>query len=160
AVVQLVRAGLGAGAADEFCLACHRASGGNPLFVHELVRAFEAERIPPDTHSIEVVERIAPDAVARSVSARLSRLPAESGSVARGIAVLGDGADGTHVARLAEVDPRVLTAAAAALARVKLIHGDESFRFVHPVVRNVVYQGISADERADAHARAAALLAD
>src|SRR5215471_19262178 len=35
AVAELVRAGLGAKAA-EFCLACHRASGGNPLLVHEL----------------------------------------------------------------------------------------------------------------------------
>src|SRR5262245_859118 len=158
AVAELVRAGLGENAAEEFCLACHRASGGNPLLVHELVRTFEAEGIPPDTRSIEVVERVAPEAVARSVSMRLSHLPAEAGSVARMIAVLGDGADGTYVARLARVDPRALTAAAAALARLQLIHRDEPLRFVHPVVRNVVYESI--EERADAHARAAALLAD
>jgi DNA-binding CsgD family transcriptional regulator len=160
AVMQMVRAGLGADAEDEFCLACHRASGGNPLLVRELVRALQAEGVAPDAHSIELVERVAPDAVARSVSVRLSSLAVEAGSVARAIAVLGDGTDATHVARLADVDPRALTAAAAALARVQLIHRDEPLRFVHPVVRTVVYEGISAEQRAEAHARAAALLAE
>jgi DNA-binding CsgD family transcriptional regulator len=158
AVAELIRAGLGADAEDEFCLACHRASGGNPLLVHELVRTFEAEGLPPSADSIEVVERVAPEAVARSVKLRLSRLPAEAASVARAIAVLGDGADGLHVAQLADVDSRALSAAAAALARLDLIHRDEPLRFVHPVVRNAVYESIPGGEQAEAHARAAALL--
>jgi DNA-binding CsgD family transcriptional regulator len=159
AVTDLIHAGLGADAEEEFCLACHRATGGNPLFVHELVRTLEAEGLPPTADSIEVVERIAPEAVSRSVKARLSRLPAEATSVASAIAVMGDGADGLHVAQLADIDSRALSSAAAALARVHLIHGDEPLRFMHPVVRNAVYESISSGERADAHARAALLLA-
>jgi len=159
AVAELVRAGLGAHAEEQFCLACQRASGGNPLLVHELVRTLAAEDVSPTVRSVDAVERVAPDAVARSVKVRLSRLPAEAGLVARAIAVLGDGADGDHVAQLAGVQRRALTAAAAALARLRLIHSDEPLRFVHPVVRNAVYESVTGGERADAHARAAALLA-
>jgi DNA-binding CsgD family transcriptional regulator len=158
AVTELIHAGLGTDAEEEFCLACHRASAGNPLLVHELVRTFQEEGLAPKAESIDVVERVAPEAVSRSVRVRLSRLPAEAASVARAIAALGDGADGAHVARLADVDSRALSASAAALARLDLIHRDEPLRFVHPVVRNAVYESIPDGERAETHARAAALL--
>jgi DNA-binding CsgD family transcriptional regulator len=160
AVGELVRAGLGTDAEEEFCAACHRASGGNPLLVHELVRTLAADGTAPTADAIELVQHLAPDAVSRSVNVRLSRLPAEAAAVARAIAVLGDGASGGHVAQLAGTDPRALPAAAAALARVDLIHRDEPLRFLHPVVRNAVYESIAGGEMAAAHARAAAVLAD
>src|SRR5438270_70480 len=39
AAVTLAREHLGAEAAEEFCRACHTATGGNPLFLRELLRA-------------------------------------------------------------------------------------------------------------------------
>ena len=78
--------------------------------------------------------------------------------LARAVAVLGDGADGSHAAALAALERRSLAPAAAALARVGLLQAEPPLRFVHPLVRNAVYESIGAHERALEHARAAAVL--
>jgi hypothetical protein len=67
--------GAGAEADDAFCEACYQATGGNPLLLRELVRALVAEDVVPVASSVAIVQRVAPDAVARSVMLRLSRLP-------------------------------------------------------------------------------------
>ena len=100
AATDLVRQELSADADEEFCVACHRATGGNPLLLEELIRTLAAEQLAPLAGSVDVLERLAPDAVARSVKLRLARLPAEAAALARAVAVLGDGADGPHAAAL------------------------------------------------------------
>ena len=80
-----------------------------------------AEQVAPSARSVEVLERLAPDAVARSVKLRLARLPAEAAALARAVAVLGDGADGRHAAALAGIERRSLAPAAAVLTRVDLL---------------------------------------
>ncbi len=157
-VADLVRAKLAAEADEAFCLACHRTTGGNPLLLGELLRTLAAEEVPPVTASVGVVERVAPEAIARSVRLRLSRLPPQASRLARAVAILGDGADRDHAAALADVERREVASAAATLARVDLLRQDPPFAFVHPVVRNVVYEGIRADEREAEHVRAAELL--
>ena len=47
AAVRLTRERLGATAAEEFCRACHTATGGNPLFLRELLRALAAAEVVP-----------------------------------------------------------------------------------------------------------------
>jgi DNA-binding CsgD family transcriptional regulator len=158
AVSDIVRTELSAEAEDEFCSACHRATGGNPLLLRELLRALAAENVPPVCASIDMVERVAPDAVARSVRLRLSGLPAEASRLARAVSVLGDGADRDAAAALAELGQREISPAATTLARVDLLRSEPPFRFVHPLVRNAVYESIPAEERDLAHVRAAATL--
>jgi predicted ATPase len=159
AVTELVREELAADADDAFCVACHRATGGNPLLLEELIRTVAAKRVPPSAGSVEVLERLAPDAVARSVKLRLARLPPEAAALARAVAVLGDGADGRHAAALAGIERRSLAPAAALLARVDLLRPEPPLRFVHPLVRNAVYEASPPHERAQQHANAAAMLA-
>ncbi len=159
AVADLVRAGLSAEADEAFCLACHRTTGGNPLLLHELLRTLAAEDVAPVATSVDQVERLAPDAVGRSVRLRLSRLAPEAVSVARAVAILGDGADRGHVAALSGVERRATAPAAAALSRVDLLRQDPPLRFIHPVVRNAVYESIPAHEREQEHARGADVLA-
>jgi predicted ATPase len=114
AAAELVRAALSPGADDAFCLACHRASGGNPLLLRELVRALAAEEVTPSAASVGTVERLAPDAVARSVKLRLSRLPPAAAARARAVAILGDGADDKHAAALAGLERRAIAPGAGA----------------------------------------------
>jgi class 3 adenylate cyclase/DNA-binding CsgD family transcriptional regulator len=159
AAAELVRDALSAEADDEFCRACHGATGGNPLLLHELLRTLIAEDIAPSAGSIPAVERLAPHAVARSVRLRLARLSPEAVAVARAVAVLGDGAGGAHVAALAGIERRLLAPSAAALARADLLGPEPPLRFVHPVVRNAVYESIAPHEREQEHARAAEALA-
>jgi DNA-binding CsgD family transcriptional regulator len=159
AVTDLVREQLSADAEEAFCVACHRATGGNPLLLEELIRTVAAEQVAPSAGSVEVLERLAPDAVARSVKLRLARLPAEAAALARAVAVLGDGADGRHAAALAGIERRSLAPAAAVLSRVDLLLSDPPLRFVHPLVRNAVYEASPPHERAQQHAQAAAVLA-
>jgi tetratricopeptide (TPR) repeat protein len=98
AVTELVRAELGAEAEQPFCLACHHATGGNPLLLRELLRTLASDGVAPAASSIGVVERVAPDAVARSVRLRLSRqvasqlLAAPPESVEGAVAILRDAA--------------------------------------------------------------------
>jgi len=157
-VADLVRSELGDEADEAFCLACHRATGGNPLLLRELVRSLAADDVVPAAASVEVVERLAPDAVTRSVRLRLTRLPQEAARLARAVAVLGDRAEREHAAALAGLERRQVAPAAAALARVDLLRPEPPFSFVHPLVRNAVYESISDREREAEHARAAELL--
>ena len=159
-VAELVRQELGTDAEDAFCLACHHATGGNPLLLRELLRTLAGEDVTPVAASVAIVERLAPDAVTRSVRVRLGRLPAEAARLARAVAVLGDRAEREQAGALAELERRAIAPAAAALARVDLLRPEPPFSFVHPLVRNAVYESIPSDEREAEHARAAELLAE
>lgn len=159
AVTEIVRADLSSDADEAFCLACHRTTGGNPLLLQELVRTLVAEGIAPSASAVETVERIAPDAVARSVKLRLSRLPDDAAALARAVAILGDGVDARHAGELAGLENRLRAPAAATLARADLLWPEPPLRFVHPLVRNAVYESIPLDTRAASHAGAAQLLA-
>jgi DNA-binding CsgD family transcriptional regulator len=160
AVAAMVRARLGAGAAEVFCDACHHATGGNPLLLRELLSALEGEGVAPDAASADVVRSIGPRAASRAVLVRLARLPEEAIAVARAVAVLGDGTDLAAVATLAELPEGDVATATAALAQVEILRPDTPLGFIHPLVRGAVYQDIAPGERELQHARAAQQLAD
>lgn len=159
-VAELVQQELGADADESFSLACHHATGGNPLLLRELLRTLAGEDVVPSASSVPVVDRLAPDAVTRSVRLRLGRLSPEAAQLARAVAVLGDRAEREQAAALAGLERRQVAPAAAALARVDLLRPEPPFSFVHPLVRNAVYEGIPLHEREAAHARAAELLTE
>jgi tetratricopeptide (TPR) repeat protein len=159
-VAELVRADLGAEADDAFVAACHSATGGNPLLLRELLRTLDSEAVTPVAAAAAVVERLAPDAVTRSVRVRLARLPEEVTQLARAVAVLGDRADRERAAVVAGLDRGQAATAAAALVGIDLLQPEPPFSFVHPLVRNAVYEGIPRREREAAHARAAEVLTE
>ena len=159
AVATLARSVLGSKAEEAFSLACHAATDGNPLLVSELLRTLAADAVPPTAASVPIVEKTAPDAITRSVNVRLSRLSDDAQAVAAAVAVLGDGADLGSVAQMAGLDHTALAAAAAALSRADLFGPGTPPRFMHPLVRNAVYERIRPDDRLQHHARAAKLLA-
>jgi DNA-binding CsgD family transcriptional regulator len=147
-------------AADAFCRACHEATGGNPLLVAELASALEDESVSGRLDEAGRVTEIGPEAVARAVRLRTSRLPAGVQSLARAASVLGDGASLDDAAALAGLDRAAAAAAAQALAQADILEGRDTLVFVHPVVRAAVYTGLGAFEQSESHARAARLLGE
>ena len=90
---DLVRSRLSAGAAPEFCLACHQMSGGNPFLLGALLDSVQAEGTNPTAESASHVRRMRPSAVSRSVLVRLATLPEGCLQLARAVAVLGPRAE-------------------------------------------------------------------
>jgi DNA-binding SARP family transcriptional activator/DNA-binding CsgD family transcriptional regulator len=158
AVGQLVARRLGAEPDDAFREACHGTTGGNPLLVRQLLNALETDHVKPDAAHADVVRAIGSRAVSSSVLLRLAKLPGEAAGVARAVAVLGESADLPGVAGLSGLDEAQVAGAMAALARAEILRPEPPPGFVHPLVRDAVYTGLSLGERELLHARAASVL--
>jgi tetratricopeptide (TPR) repeat protein len=140
---------LGADNQGDAAVALHRRSGGNPFFIHELVRlpASAAAAVPPGVRS-----------VARVRLGQLSRIARE---VLAAGAVLGaefDVADVTAVA--GHKGDTVLKAVDEAHSAGLLVDRGRSrtFAFVHAVVQEVLYEELALADRARLEARAAEAL--
>ena len=157
---QLVRSLLRVDVADELCTACHAATGGNPFLVRELAAALVAEGPSPDADVAARVRRLVPDAVARHVLVRLSRLGSTTIDVARAVAVLGAEAELRHVAALAGLSVAEAAYAVDALVSADILSAGLPLEFAHPLLGEAVYADVRPAERMLAHARAARLLAD
>ncbi len=160
AVGELVALRLGAAPDAAFREACHRTTGGNPLLVRQLLSALEADAVKPDSAHADVVRAIGSRAVSSSVLLRLARLPGEASAVARAVAVLGEHAVLPAVAGVAGLDEAQVAATLAALARAEILRAESPPGFVHPLVRDAVYQGLPLGQRELLHARAAEVLRD
>jgi DNA-binding CsgD family transcriptional regulator len=160
ATAKVVRARLGLEASDTFCAACHRASGGNPFLVRELVEALDRDEVPPTDGSAGHVESLAPETVSRSMLLRMARLPEGAEPLARAVSVLGSEAEPRHAASLAALDDETAVAAADGLAAASILAAGRPLRFAHPLLRAAVYEQMPESERALAHAKAARLLVE
>jgi DNA-binding SARP family transcriptional activator len=145
---------------EPFVAACRRTTGGNPLLLRQLLRALESERVAPDAAHADTVNAIGSRAVSSVVLRRLAALGPEVGEVARAVAVLGDGCSLELVATLAGLSEDQGAHTVARAAQAEILRDDYPLGFVHPVVRDAVYDGMPAVRRGLAHRRAARLLAD
>ncbi|HET6510434.1 MAG TPA: BTAD domain-containing putative transcriptional regulator [Baekduia sp.] len=160
ATARLVRARLGDDADTAFTAACHTVTAGNPLLLRQLLNALESEGVTPDADHAAAVEAIGPRAVARTVLLRLARLPTDAIGVARAVAILGENPGLPAIAALADIAEPQAADAIAILDRAEILRGDAPLGFVHPLVRDAVYEELPAARRALEHARAARVLAD
>ena len=159
AVMEMVRDRLGPDAAGSFCAACHRATGGNPLLLRELLKALQAENIRPDAAHADAISQVRPRAVSRTVLLRLFRLSPDAVVVARAVALLGGGATLPATAALAGLDESRVADATRALVAAEILRPEAPLAFVHALVRDAVYHELSVSERALEHERASKVLA-
>jgi len=160
ATASFIEAELDAVPDDAFVSACHGAVAGNPFYLRELARELAHWAVQPHARHAARVRELGPRSVSRSVLLRLSALPVGATEVVRALAVLGDGAAVEHVAALAGVEEGEAAAVADTLARVRILRHGGRLEFLHPIVREAVYADLEPQERAQGHARAAALLAE
>ena len=159
AAATLARERMGAEADDEFCRSCHAATGGNPLFLRELLRALEAAGVVPSAAAAREVQTVGPATVSRFVLHRLASLGPLATELARAVAVLGDDCELALAGRVAGMGEVAARAAADDLVRADIFAQTERLSFVHPIVRAGLYEDLAPGERQARHAAAADALA-
>jgi DNA-binding CsgD family transcriptional regulator len=92
------------------------------------------------------------------VLGRIGPLWPEAVELARAIAVLDTDAELRHAAAIAGIDLDQAVEAADALTTARVLAPGRPLHFVHPILRQAVYEDLPAGRRADAHARAARIL--
>ena len=160
AMPGLIERRLGTAPDGAFAAACHEATGGNPLLLDELLKGLAAEGVEPRTNRAGVVRDLGPRAVSRAVLLRLARLSDSDVAVARALAVLGEGAELSELAALAGLDEAAVARATGELVRVEILRREAPLGFVHPLVRDAVYDDLPPGQRELEHSRAARLLRD
>ncbi len=158
ACAELVRGALGRDPPAEFQLVCRELTGGNPLLLGALLASLAAEGDDGAGADVAHLRRLTPVAVSRRVLLQLGRMPAGALAAARAVAVLGTAATAARAGRLAGLDADGCARALASLMADGIIEGDRALRYVHPLVRSVVYQDLAPPLRQRWHARAARLL--
>ncbi|MGH3764150.1 MAG: helix-turn-helix transcriptional regulator [Pseudonocardiaceae bacterium] len=160
AVAQLVCEGLGTQPDPVFVEACATVTGGNPFVLRELIFDLAAAGVDPVAAQAAGLADRVPAQVDRVVLARLGRLDQTAVRLAQAVAVLGEGSGLRLAAALAELTIDATAAAADALVTAELLAEGRPLRFVHPLVHSAIYEQLPSGARAQAHARAARLLAD
>ncbi|WP_327592666.1 helix-turn-helix transcriptional regulator [Streptomyces chartreusis] len=149
---------------EEFAITCHRATGGNPLLLRELGLTFTAQGVSASARNAGRVAGLGGLAVAHLVASRLMALPEACASLARAVSVLGDRSPLMRAARLAGQDSISMALECAILLeqrgiiRIDEVYGSPTLSFVHPLVRNAVYESLDRTDRITSHHRAAILL--
>lgn len=158
AVAELVRFHTGRVGEEPFVAACHRATGGNPFFVRELLRVVVSDGLEP----VESNARLAPDLGSRGISrwilVRLARLGEQATRLAGAAAVLGGDAALGYAAELAGLDRDRALQAWDALIAGEILQSGQPLEFIHPIARAAIYNEMAVGERSRAHRRAAAIL--
>jgi DNA-binding NarL/FixJ family response regulator len=156
---ELARETLGVRVEDRFCEACYRATSGNPFLLRELLTQLRRDGVEPTTASAEEVGRITPASVSRSVLLRLSGLPADARALATAVSVLVEGSL-PESAALVGLRTERAAEAADALAIAGILAPGMPLRFVHAIVREVVYGELPPLRRTRLHRQAAQTLAE
>jgi DNA-binding CsgD family transcriptional regulator len=158
AVAELVSAAMAAGSNENISEALWVASGGNPLYLYELLRGLElhtqavAEPRPAELPASNL------EGIGRQVIARARSLDPAALRLAQALAVLGDRCDLRHAAAIAGLnitDPIRLT---AGLVRLEVLATDDPPGFIHPVILQSIHASLASDQRDAAHRAAARLL--
>jgi DNA-binding CsgD family transcriptional regulator len=169
--VRSLRPGtLGAGAArrliaaelgepgEEFASACLRLSGGNPLYLMELLRAAGERGLAPTDAAAPQLDELRPERIVESVAERLGAAGEPARALAEAAAASGGRLHLRDAADLAGLPLAEAERCADALVATAILDSAEPPRCAHPLVRAAVLESIPPARRAGLHLRIAELL--
>jgi DNA-binding SARP family transcriptional activator/tetratricopeptide (TPR) repeat protein len=144
--------------AASFCHALHEETEGNPFFIEEIVRHLAEAGVQTDHAGARALQRFPlPEGVKDVIARRLTRLDAQAIELLRAAAVIGRDFDAGLVERVASLDEDAfLNALDEALASGLVVEappGSGHHSFSHALIRETLYEGMSAPRRARTHRR-------
>ncbi len=155
---ELVRLRAGEAPSRAFAGAVHAATEGNPLFIEETVRHLVQAGVRPGAAGASDLQRIGlPESVTEMIGRRLTELAPETIEWLRVAAVIGRDFDPALVEQLVGSDEeKFLAALEEALSAgliIELPSEEGDYSFSHALVREALYEGMSAQRRQRIHAR-------
>ncbi|MFZ5910019.1 MAG: ATP-binding protein [Chloroflexota bacterium] len=163
---ELIRRSLGlASPAPLFEERLFRETDGNPLFVLEALRALQDEGLltrdengtwstPWDEKTADYAELPLPPVVEQVITRRLERLPSHLIPAIRLAAVLGGHFDFDLFLAVNDLPPQKLLEETRSLIQSNFLEETAAgYRFSHEIIRQAVYEQMSAEIRVDIHRR-------
>jgi DNA-binding SARP family transcriptional activator len=157
-VATLVRLASEGTPPEELVSEIHARTGGNPLFVTEMVRLLESERELDETGaSADPAALAVPSGVRWVIGRRLEQLTEASRAVLEVAAVLGREFEIETLAQVAGAANGNVTRALDEAIGVRLVAsapgGPGRLRFSHALVRDALYESLPAGRRIELHRR-------
>lgn len=143
---------------DEFVLACHETTDGNPLFLGSILLNFAMGGLPPKAEHADRARSLRPAQLRARVVDCLRGQPETLQAFAKAVATLGGQADLEIIGRLAGLDGVACTEAIRVLRQLGLLNNSRQPKFFHDVVQDGVEESMTADERERLHVAAVHLL--
>lgn len=142
---------------DRFSSACHELTAGNPLLLHDLLRAAREDGLNADVDATGRLEQLGAQRVADRVVRRLSRVSADARALVAAVAVL-ETAQLHHATSLGALEPAAAQQAADELMRAGLLGPQCPLRIVHPLLRAAIEADLPPARRWSLHRHAAQIL--
>ena len=144
---------------EDVCALAHRATGGNPFYLREFLRAIQRAPDLCGLRALEDLVRVGGVAsVGSQIRGRLQSLDPAALRLAQVLAMLGEGSDLRHAAAVAGIPMKQAIRLAAELVRVEVLGEDRPPRFLHPIVRHAVAHTMTGAEQDAAHRAGARVL--
>ncbi|MDE1675380.1 helix-turn-helix transcriptional regulator [Nocardia gipuzkoensis] len=139
----------------------HAESGGNPFYLEQLARTVRQDRAAPAPGAASRNEHDIPGALSATIAQELAVLPIDSLRMLQAAAAAGDPFEVDLAAAIGDIDEAGALNCVDELVTEDLVRPTDVpgwFRFRHPIVRRVVYDGTLPGWRLVAHKRAAQAL--
>ncbi|WKX13711.1 AAA family ATPase [Streptomyces sp. NL15-2K] len=140
---------------EEFALACHETTNGNPLFLTSVLLNLSVNGIAPRAEHADKVRSLRPAELRDRLIDCIGAQTEPVRDVAKAMAIVGDQADPEVIGQIAGLDAVGCAEAMDVLHMLGLLADRQRPGFVHLVVQDAVEESMTAEEREKLHIRAA-----